>query len=85
MKELRKPESCPECGSGDIKKIVGGIPSDAGWEMIDAGEAVVGDCFMRDWKENWRCSDCGHSWCDKTDPARIELEELYLRVKSKFS
>ena len=84
MNDLRKPDLCPECGGSRIKRIVGGIPNDVGWQMIEQGVAIPGDCFMRDWKEDWHCQDCGHEWCDRADPARIELEELYRRIKQRL-
>jgi ribosomal protein L37AE/L43A len=84
MMKLRKPEICPICSRSNIKRIVGGIPDEVGMSLIEVGEAVAGDCFMRDWKEDWLCTDCGHRWCDKTDPARIELEELYMQIKNKL-
>ena len=81
MTELRKPDSCPECESTAIKRIVGGRPNEEGMKMIEAGKAVPGDCFMREWKEDWYCSACEHQWCDKTDPVRIEHERLYRKLE----
>lgn len=82
MDDLRKPEICPKCGCSTIKRIVGGRPSRKGFELIAAGEAVQGTCFLKKWKEDWFCTECKHQWCDKTDPARIEMERLYEMIIS---
>lgn len=85
MKELRKPACCPRCKRNDLRRIVGGRPNEEGWKMIDSGDAVPGDCFLRPWKEDWRCVKCGHEWCDKTDPARIKFENLAQKIIDKNS
>ncbi len=84
MTDLRKPRSCPNCSGCNIKRIVGGTPDEVGMALLEAGKAVIGDCFARDWKEDWHCADCGHQWCDRTDPARIELEELLTKIKEDW-
>lgn len=45
-------------------------------ELIRKGDAVPGTCFLKEWKEDWYCPSCSYKWCDKSDPVRIEQEEL---------
>ena len=80
MQELRKPELCPKCGARDFKRIVGGRPTQEGWDMINSGQAVLGTCFESLDRPDWRCMACRHEWFDATDPARIELDQTLQRI-----
>ena len=80
MLELRKPDLCPKCGGSDIRRIVGGRPTQEAWDMIHRGEAVLGTCFESLDRPDWRCMTCRHQWFDPTDPARIELDQMLKRI-----
>ena len=50
---------CPNCGSGNIAKIIWGLP-DFTVELqkrIDAGEIVLGGCIPG--KGDFECKECG--------------------------
>jgi len=83
MQKLRKPEKCPKCQASVILRIVGGVPCKEGLQMIKKQEAILGDCFIRAWKEDWHCKKCGYEWCDKTDHYRIEIEALAQKIIAK--
>ena len=80
MKELTKPSKCPKCSGTDIRRIVGGHPTQEGWEMIKRGEAVLGSCFLeRKWND-WRCMECLNEWYDPNDPVRKEKEAMLDKI-----
>lgn len=85
MSDLKKPDCCPKCGKDNIKQIIGGTPNREDMALISSGLAVCGDCFMKEWKEDWHCANCKYNWCDKNDPERIKLENLYLKIKNKYN
>lgn len=85
MKTLTRPKACPQCGGKSIKRIIGGQPNSEGMQMIESGEAVSGDSFLKEWKEDWHCTECSNEWCDKDDPARIEMEDEINKLLMEFN
>jgi hypothetical protein len=53
-----RPATCPDCG-GRVVPIWYGLPSEAGWARIAAGEAVGGGCMSGPNAPVWCCQDCG--------------------------
>ena len=51
---------CPACGSGDVARIVYGMPAwDDTWERnLASGEWAVGGCLIWPEMPTWRCNAC---------------------------
>ena len=81
--ELRKPAWCPKCGSQDIREIVYGLPTDEAFELAEAGEVVLGGCFITFNDPDWCCMQCQHKWSDDSDPARKERDRIIFDLLSK--
>jgi hypothetical protein len=43
--ELRKPKSCPQCGSTKLAQILYGRSTAEGMEAAGRGEVLLGGCF----------------------------------------
>lgn len=55
----QKHAVCPECGQGQITRVVyGRVPAtDEIKQAVDAGEIILGGCFKR--ATEWQCTACG--------------------------
>jgi hypothetical protein len=74
--ELRRPKTCPRCGSSKFMEIIYGRPTSEGMDAVDRGEATLGSCFIMPGQPDWECSMCGYQWFDSEDPVRIRREKL---------
>ena len=74
--ELRRPKSCPRCGSSKIVGILYGRPNDEGWDAVESGEYILGGCFVMPGQPDWECTTCSYQWFDADDPARIRRDQI---------
>jgi hypothetical protein len=60
-KSTKKPDTCPECGSERIARILYGLPafSDSLRKRLDNNEVVLGGCCITGNDPSWKCIDCG--------------------------
>jgi hypothetical protein len=63
----QKPERCPNCGSGDVRPIAFGLPSEEAAQAARRGEIVLGGCVVTGNDPQWFCSNCEATW--RSDPA----------------
>jgi hypothetical protein len=56
-----KPTKCPKCSSTRVARIQYGYPviSEEDRRKIDAGEIILGGCFISGDDPKWECADCG--------------------------
>src|SRR5206468_1938907 len=62
--ELRKPSACPECGQGEISRIVYGLPTQETLDRAVRGEFELGGCLWDLEEPDWVCKGCAHRWPD---------------------
>lgn len=77
--KYRKPESCPQCGTRDIRFIIRGMPSEEGIRMLLDKKAVPGSFIAFADLPMWRCGECGHELSDETDPMVIRKRRFESR------
>ena len=77
---FKKPDTCPECDSNDVRFIIRGLPSEQGWQMIKNNEAVAGGFILFEDLPMWKCAECCHELSDETDPAVIVHRRLEQRL-----
>jgi len=56
-----QPDTCPDCGSNKVARILWGMPA---WSPkmqneIDQGKLILGGCVVSDRDPKWQCVDCG--------------------------
>ena len=58
----RKPEKCPFCNSGEIKKIIYGMPA----PDFDYSKYISGGCCVTPDSPTWGCGNCSAGFRKKT-------------------
>jgi hypothetical protein len=60
-KSIKKPDKCPECGSGKIAEILYGLPvfSPGLEKKINEDKITLGGCCVSGNEPSWNCIDCG--------------------------
>ena len=74
--ELRRPKTCPRCGSSKLVGILYGRPTEEGMEAVERGEYVLGSCLVSLDQPDWLCTACKHEWFDPEDPVRIRRDQI---------
>lgn len=58
---MSEQETCPQCGSGNVMKIVYGLPDG---DLLDnpAPDVLLGGCVITPSSMTKQCGDCEASW-----------------------
>lgn len=54
--------SCPYCGSNNVKPIVYGYPSEVLLDEAERGEVALGGCVVSGLDPDMKCNECGKLW-----------------------
>ena len=77
MPRRSSKESCPQCGSPNVLRIVYGLPADpssAGAAAAKRERITFGGCSVTFDSPTHQCADCEHQWEDRRRE-RAEQEE----------
>lgn len=60
---MKPPDSCPNCGSDRVVRILYGMPTVEAQEKARRGELALGGCLAPPpGLHEWECLACGHVW-----------------------
>lgn len=57
MRPMKRPTTCPRCGSTRIVPVIWGYAPDDG--LVARGEAIIGGCRLPWNPSPWGCAACG--------------------------
>lgn len=60
-----KPSKCPDCGTGNVVRIMRGEPTPEAEELAQAGLVILGGCIVFEGQPRWGCTACGSTWMKK--------------------